>query len=295
MAHFTLRFAPARSFFAVAAAIAMAAPVAHAQSNEAQTASDGSFFDRYIRGRNVLSVGVLHIQPTDSSTPLSTSTSALGLGTYESPGTSAKTGSSTTLSLTQTYFVNDNWAVTAVGGIPPTTNIYGRGKVVAPVPGLGNLTLIDLGLPKNNPVASARAWNPAIIGQYYFGTAQSRLRPFIGAGVSYNFFTQLRLNSNFVSAMQNLGQVLQLGMGQIPTGPAKVSAATSSSWAPVANIGMSYEFAQNWTLVGTVAYLPLKTTSTITLRSQEGQVLAVNKTQINVKPVVFSLNVGYRF
>ena len=33
----------------------------------------------------------------------------------------------------------------------------------------------------------------------------------------------------------------------------------------------------------------------ITLRSQEGQVLAVNKTEINVKPVVFSLNVGYRF
>jgi outer membrane protein len=84
-------------------------------------------------------------------------------------------------------------------------------------------------------------------------------------------------------------------MGQIPTGPAKVSAQTSSSWAPVANIGMSYEFAQNWTLVGTVAYLPLKTTSTITLRSQEGQVLAVNKTVIDVKPVVFSLNVGYRF
>ncbi|CAJ0773536.1 hypothetical protein LMG18090_00094 [Ralstonia mannitolilytica] len=174
-------------------------------------------------------------------------------------------------------------------------DIDGRGKVIAPVPALGNLTLIDLGLPKNNPVASARAWNPALIGQYYFGTAQRRLRPFIGAGVSYNFFTQLRLNPNFVSAMQNLGQVLQLGMGQIPTGPAKVSAQTSSSWAPVANIGMSYEFAQNWTLVGTVAYLPLKTTSTITLRSQEGQVLAVNKTVINVKPVVFSLNVGYRF
>ncbi|OSP93256.1 hypothetical protein BOC41_22780 [Burkholderia pseudomallei] len=216
MAHFTLRSAPARSFFAVAAAIAMAAPLAHAQSNEDQI-SDGSFYDRYIRGRNVLSVGVLHIHPTDSSTPLSTSTSALGLGTYESPGTSAKTGSSTTLSFTQTYFVNDNWAVTAVGGIPPTTKIYGRGKVIAPVPGLGNLTLIDLGQPQNNPVATARAWNPALIGQYYFGTAQSKLRPFVGAGISYNFFTQLRLNPNFVTAMQNLGQVLQLGMGQIPT------------------------------------------------------------------------------
>ncbi|CAJ0712933.1 outer membrane protein W [Ralstonia sp. GP73] len=58
---------------------------------------------------------------------------------------------------------------------------------------------------------------------------------------------------------------------------------------------MSYEFAKNWTLVGTVAYLPRKTTSTITLRSQEGQVLAVHKTEIDVKPVVFSLNVGYRF
>lgn len=58
---------------------------------------------------------------------------------------------------------------------------------------------------------------------------------------------------------------------------------------------MSYEFAKNWTLVGTVAYLPRKTTSTITLRSQAGQVPPVNKTEIDVKPVVFSLNVVYRF
>lgn len=295
MAHFIRRFAPARPCFAIAALMALVVPLAHAQSNAEENPGDGSFFERYIRGRNVLAVGVIHIHPTDSSTPLSTSTSALGLGTYESPGTSARTGNSTTLSLTQTYFIDDHWAVTAVGGIPSTTRIYGRGKIIAPVPGLGNLTLIDLGQAQYNPVATARAWNPAIVGQYYFGSAQSKLRPFIGAGVSYNFFTQLHLNANFVSAMENLGPVLQLGMGQIPTGPAKVSAETSSSWAPVANIGVSYEFAKNWTLVGTVAYLPLRTTSTITLRSQQGQVLAVNKTEIRVDPVVFSLNIGYRF
>lgn len=295
MAHFTWRFAPARSRFAVAALMALAVPLAHAQSNAEESAGDGGFFDRYVRGRNVLSVGVIHIHPTGSSTPLQTSTSALGLGTYESPGTSARTSNSTTLSVTQTYFIDDHWAVTAVGGIPPRNTIYGRGKIIAPVPGVGNLTLMDLNQAQFSPIATARAWNPAIVGQYYFGTAQSKLRPFVGAGVSYNFFTQLRLNANFVRAMENLGPVLQLGMGQVPTGPAKVSAETSSSWAPVANLGLSYEFAKDWTLVGTVAYLPLRTTATITMRSQQGQVLAVNKTELKVEPVVFNLSVGYRF
>ncbi|ARS55128.1 OmpW family outer membrane protein [Ralstonia pseudosolanacearum] len=82
-------------------------------------------------------------------------------------------------------------------------------------------------------------------------------------------------------------------MGQIPTGPGKVSAETSSSWTPTATVSVSYEFARNWFAIGTVSYLPLKTTSTI--RSQQGQVLATNKTDIKVDPVVFGLNLGYKF
>ncbi|MGC7532344.1 OmpW family outer membrane protein, partial [Pandoraea pneumonica] len=76
---------------------------------------------------------------------------------------------------------------------------------------------------------------------------------------------------------------------------AKVTAETSSSWTPVANVGVSYEFAKNWTAIGTVSYLPLKTTSTITIRSAQGQVLAVNKTDIKVDPLVFGLAIGYKF
>ncbi|WP_347321985.1 OmpW family outer membrane protein [Ralstonia pseudosolanacearum] len=74
-----------------------------------------------------------------------------------------------------------------------------------------------------------------------------------------------------------------------------MSAETSSSWTPTATVGVSYEFARNWFAIGTVSYLPLKTTSTITIRSQQGQVLATNKTDIKVDPVVFGLNLGYKF
>ena len=299
------RFAAA---LACAAVSTLAASAAHAQSTAESNVSAGAssgastggggfsgFMDNYVWGRNVAAVGWFYIRPMDSATPLTTTTSALGLGTWQSPGTDVRVSNSNTLSLTFTHFFTDNIAGTFVGGVPPKHNLYGSGNVIAPVPVIGPLTLINLGLPQNNPVATVREWSPAIVAQYYFGTKESKVRPFIGGGVSYNFFTNLRLNSNFVNAMQNLGQVLQLGMGQVPTGPAKVTAETSSSWTPVANVGMSYEFAKNWTAIGTVSYLPLKTTSTITIRSAQGQVLAVNKTDIKVDPLVFGLAIGYKF
>lgn len=297
----TRRFAAA---FACAASGTLAAPFAHAQAttetNAAASASTGgsgfsNFMDNYVWGRNVMAVGWFHIRPIDSSTPLTTSTSSLGLGTWQSPGTDVRVSNADTLSLTFTHFFDDNWAGTFVGGVPPKFNLYGSGNVIAPIPVIGPLTLINLGLPQNNPVATVREWSPAIQVEYHFGTAQSKVRPFVGVGVSYNFFTNLRLNSNFVNALQNLGQTLQLGMGQIPTGPGKVSAETSSSWTPTATVGISYEFAKRWLATGTVSYLPLKTTSTITIRSQQGQVLATNKTDIKVDPIVFGLNVGYKF
>ncbi|CAJ0815073.1 MULTISPECIES: OmpW family protein [Ralstonia] len=292
----TRRFAAALA----CAASALAVPLAHAQSSDAGSSSSSgggfsSFMDNYVWGRNVAAVGWFYIRPMDSATPLTTTTSALGLGTYQSPGTDVRVSNANTLSLTFTHFFTDNIAGTFVGGVPPKFNLYGSGNVIAPVPVIGPLTLINLGLPQNNPVATVREWSPAIVAQYYFGTKESKLRPFIGAGVSYNFFTNLKLNPNFVNALQNLGQVLQLGMGQVPSGTAKVTAETSSSWTPVANIGVSYEFAKNWIATGTVSYLPLKTTSTITIRSAQGQVLAVNKTDIKVDPLVFGLNLGYRF
>ncbi|WP_439890164.1 OmpW/AlkL family protein [Ralstonia sp. 25C] len=300
------RFAAA---LACAAVSTLAASAAHAQStaesNVAASASTGSgssggggfgqFMDDYVWGRNVMAVGWFYIRPMDSATPLTTTTSALGLGTYQSPGTDVKVSNANTLSVTFTHFFNDNIAGTFVGGVPPKFNLYGSGNVIAPVPVIGPLTLINLGLPQNNPVATVREWSPTIVAQYYFGTKESKVRPFVGGGVSYNFFTNLRLNSNFVNAMQNLGQVLQLGMGQVPTGPAKVTAETSSSWTPVASVGVSYEFAKNWSAIGTVSYLPLKTTLTITIRSQQGQVLATNKTDIKVDPLVFGLAIGYKF
>lgn len=306
MNRITRRFAAA---LACAAVSALAAPLAQAQStaeaNVAASASTGSgtssgggfsgFMDDYVWGRNVMALGWFYIRPMDSATPLTTTTSALGLGTYQSPGTDVRVSNANTLSLTFTHFFTDNIAGTFVGGVPPKFNLYGSGNVIAPVPVIGPLTLINLGLPQNNPVATVREWSPAIVAQYYFGTKESKVRPFIGAGVSYNFFTNLKLNPNFVNALQNLGQVLQLGMGQVPSGTAKVTAESSSSWTPVGNAGVSWEFAKNWTAIGTVSYLPLKTTSTITIRSAQGQVLAVNKTDIKVDPLVFGLAVGYKF
>ena len=136
---------------ACAAASTLAAPLAHAQStaeaNVAASASSGSgsaisssgggfsgFMDNYVWGRNVMALGWFYIRPMDSATPLTTTTTALGLGTYQSPGTDVKVSNANTLSLTFTHFFTDNIAGTFVGGVPPKFNLYGSGNVIAPVP-----------------------------------------------------------------------------------------------------------------------------------------------------------------
>ncbi|BCL88001.1 hypothetical protein ACI2S3_10005 [Ralstonia nicotianae] len=57
-----------------------------------------------------MAVGWFHIRPIDSATPLATTTSSLGLGTWQSPGTDIRVSNANTLSLTFTHFFDDNWA-----------------------------------------------------------------------------------------------------------------------------------------------------------------------------------------
>ncbi|MBI4587265.1 MAG: OmpW family protein [Candidatus Rokubacteria bacterium] len=255
----------------------------------------GGFLERYVLGRNVLGIGWAHIHTVDSSKPVRTSTSSLHLGTYQSPGTETMVSDSDTLVLTFTHFFTDNIAATFAFGLPPKFKLTGRGNVIAPVPVVGPLTLVDLGAPENNPLATVREWSPTLLLLYYFGDNDTKFRPFLGAGVNYTFFTDVKLKRNFEKQLRDLGPLLELGMGKPPTGPAKVGVDVESSWQPVVTAGIQYEFAKNWFSIGSVSFLPLKSTATITLKNQASETLAVNKVDIEFNPVVFRLALGYRF
>lgn len=252
-------------------------------------------------GDNVVALGWFHIMPQDSSTPLTTYVSPQPINTplrlpnsFTSSGSGLSTNNANTAGLVISHFFTDHIALTTVAGVPPTFKMYGRGKIVPPGPSsaFGTLNLDD---PSNEPnVKSVRQWSPAVLLQYYFASATARFRPFAGVGVSYNWFTNIQLNPNFVSATQNnLGAVLAAGANK--PGPTRVEAKASSSWAPVFNVGGAYSISKHWGVTASLTYIPLKTKSTVTVKAADGSVLGRTEGELTANPLITFLALSYKF
>ena len=211
---------------AAAGAAALAPLAAHAQS----------------AGSNLVTLGWFHIMPQQSSTPLTTNVAPTPIntplrlqGSFTSAGTGLRTSGADTVGLTVSHFLTDHIAVTSVAGVPPVFKVSGRGTIRPPGPA-GALGTQNIGLAEVNPIVkSVRQWSPALIFQYYFAQADAKFRPFLGLGVSYNWFSDLQLNTNFIKQTRdNLGAVLAAGAGK--PGQTQVEAKASSSWQPVLSL-----------------------------------------------------------
>jgi len=218
-------------------------------------------------GDIVASVGWFHFAPQESSKPLTVN--ALGTSVTES-GTGASVDSSDTFGLTATYFFTDHIATTAVFGIPPKFRITGTGSLSA----LGQF-------------GSAYEWSPTLLLKYYFNEAQSRFRPYVGAGASYVWYSGVDLNSAVSSGSflysQTYGTALQ--------GP--TTAKLSSSLAPVFNAGFAYNIDKHWSVDVSLSYMLLSTHATLTTQSKVGTVTSTTKLTLN--PIISYVGIGYRF
>ncbi|MFL9924344.1 outer membrane beta-barrel protein [Herbaspirillum lusitanum] len=216
-------------------------------------------------GSNTVNVGWFHLAPQDSSETLRVVSPVASTV----PGSGATVGNADTLGVAFTHFFTDNFAVTTDVGIPPTFKLSGTGTLA----GVGEL-------------GKAKQWSPAIVAKWYFGDGNSKFRPFVGAGVSYVWYSDVELSSQFQSALS------QRFTG-VP-GAAKSSADLSSSWAPVLNVGATYNFDKNWSLGFSVAYIPLKTNADITTTLPTGTQVK-SATSLTLNPIVTFLSVGYTF
>lgn len=252
-------------------------------------------------GDNVVSLGWFHIMPQDSSTPMTTYVTPQPIDTplrlpsaFTSSGTGLSVNNADTAGLVISHFFTDHIALTTVAGVPPTFKIKGHGSIVPPGPA-GALGTQNLDDPSSEPiVSSVRQWSPAMMIQYYFNSATARFRPFVGVGVSYNFFTNLQLNPNFITSTQNnLGSVLAAGAGK--PGVTSVSAKASPSWAPVFNAGASYNLTEHWGISASVTYIPLKSRSTVYVRAADGTLLGTTQAQLTADPIITYVALSYKF
>jgi outer membrane protein len=211
-------------------------------------------------GSNIVNLGWFHLDTHDSSKPLTFSQPAIGA----LPGSGAEVSSADTVGLAYTHFFTDNFALTLDAGIPPKFDLKGTGSLAA-----------------EGHLGSAKQWSPAIVGKWYFGAAEDKFRPFVGVGVTHVWYTDVQLSQSLQSLVGGPG--------------GSASASLSSSWAPVANVGLVYNFDKNWSLGFSVSYIPLETDADITGRNAAGAVASRSSTKLTLDPLVTFLSVGYKF
>lgn len=235
---------------------AISGVAAFACFNQAHAQSAGSIY---------VSTGWFHLAPQDSSDVLKTTNIGGSPVNIASPGSGASVSSSDTIGFAVGYFITDNLAVQADAGIPPKFDLNGGG------------TLASYG-----KLGEARQWSPALLLRYYFRSAEAKLRPYIGIGVSRIWFSDAKItNPAFVSNVLH--------------GPTSVD--VDSSWAPVFNAGFAYNFTKHIFAGFSVSFLPFSTDATLHTLAQTpvGPLNVTSRAHIKLNPIVTFLHVGYRF
>jgi OmpW family len=150
---------------------------------------------------------------------------------------------------------------------------------------LAHLASTICAIRSHNPIVkSVRQLSPALLFQCYFNAPTAKLRPFVGVGVSYNWFSDVQLDPNFIQSTQNnLGAVLAAGAGK----PGQTQVSGKASWAPVFSVGLAYSFTDHWGLVASVTYIPLKTTSSVIVKAADGMELGVSSAELKADPIHF--------
>jgi outer membrane protein len=211
-----------------------------------------------------------------SATSLQSSSAA---GTFTSPWTGGQIHNTFTAELSTAYFVTDHIALDLATGVPPKLKLYAQGTVTpfgrgGPSLGLGNL----------QPLATTRSWPPILFLKYFFFDAQTKLRPFVGIGANYTWYSHMELNPTFSGALQQVA------------GPGgQVKASLSPSWNPAFDVGVSYNLSRNWYVTASATYLRLKTDATVSSVAANGQTVLSNKTHITANPWISFVGIGYRF
>lgn len=147
------------------------------------------------------------------------------------------------LGLTFSYMVTDNWGVELLAATPFSHSVELGGTEVAKV--------------KHLP--------PSLMAQYYFGNAQSKVRPYVGLGVNYTVF----FDEEARGALAAAGSPVDL----------------DDSWGVAAQAGLDMKVTDNLFVNGSVWYMDIDTDVKTDL--------GTFKTEID--PIGLMVGLGYRF
>lgn len=271
-------------------------------------------------------------QYSDVNSTATGSASLQGIDHWTAQGTGLEAEDVDTLGLTFNYYLNDNVSLQFIGGIPPKVDIKGRGQIVANMRGVAfpdefnelgmrdlflstgldlkkDLDITNLGNKKK--ASTARAWTPAFEAQYQFGQSGiNKFRPFVGAGIMYAHFNDIKLDSTIKSDLINAGHMIQnildgkagqsldqyISKEFSSSADPKVRVKTTDSIAPLVTLGATYDLNSNWYGIASVSYAKLNNRAKIdVIDKNTGNKLIHSSTKIDIDPLITYLGVGYRF
>ncbi len=264
----------------LAATLFSVIPLSHAAT------SDGKRF--------AVSAGWLHVMPQGEKQGISGSTKKqtpiLGERSVSSPDAGFEVEDADTAGLMLDYFVNDNVSLELVLGAPPEMELSGHGTIDLPLVGQA------ADLSKFDKIATTDAYTPTLLGKYHFGSIENKLRPYIGAGVMYAHFSDVKADPN-VNAELNSNKLLATLKPEL--GKIEVDDA----FAPVAIAGIDYNINKDWFATASVSYAHLSTTAKLNVIGNTKLVganiprdtILEGRSKIEINPIVTYLGLGYRF
>ncbi|TCM60032.1 outer membrane protein [Acinetobacter calcoaceticus] len=246
-----------------------------------------------------------------------------GFENWTEKGTGLEVKKFNTLGLMFNYYLNPNVSLQFIAGLPPKVDVQGKGQVYAHMSGTGltnhpnksvrdflgkiplkqDIPITNLG---NKPVVSTvRAWTPAVEVQYQFGKpGVDKFRPYIGAGIMYAYFNQVKLNSETRSDLIAAGHMVQnildgeagaaLDRKKSSVTP-QVRVKAKDDFAPIVTLGFTYDVNENWFGIASVSYAKLSNRVNIDVTDGKGTKLIRSTTKVDIDPLVTYLGFGYRF
>lgn len=186
-------------------------------------------------GDIIVRAGAVVVAPNESSDPVAT------FGEFQ-------ISNNTQLGLNFGYMLTDNFGV----------------ELLAATPFSHDVSLAGVG-----KIAETKHLPPTLVAQYYFGNAQSALRPYVGVGVNYTNFFDNEFTNDLNGALTDLSM--------------------STSWGLAAQVGLDYQVNKNWLVNASVWYAQISTDVEFKLGGKPVTI------ETDINPWVYMVSVGYTF
>ncbi|MGH8493702.1 MAG: OmpW/AlkL family protein [Moraxellaceae bacterium] len=255
--------------------------------------------------RHKISLGALMLRPQGEGHGLNVSIPTATVPAAENftvANIETQVGDANTVGIFYSYAIDTHWGIEFFGGIPPEVELYGKGVLNAPVTVVGGqlqnggaTPLLDVGDPANNPIATAKAWAPALIGTYSFFDTKAGIRPYIGLGLCYGFLTDIKINPNITQALNDKGALLALITGNPDASTVSVEGEADPFLSVVGTLGVDMNLTEKLGLKASASYIPSSTDVRLKIRDSKGMEVAEISTNIPIDPLIFFVAVSYRF